>query len=201
VLIVTLSRERKRIRDDKMLSMWTVLLARVMNVPVLQRVMAVTISHAKTVSITLTRRRKVMSVKALAISCWLVVASILGLVCFLTAGVSEGSESEHTGHIKEDTRICEFDAITPDNVDILERYQSIINKLEEVGIDGLTQLDRQIGYFLTNQVGCGTVAKDYRIILFLVEGDYVIFLFDPGYGFESLKQLMRLSDFHADEIL
>ena len=171
----------------------------VMNAPVQQRVMAVTISHARTVSVTLTRRRKVM--KRILISYLAVVTAILGLVCFLTAGESEGSTSQSTGYIKEDTRICAFRQITPENVETFEKYNRLIDRLEEVGAGNMTPLELLQGEFLTFQVGCGTVAMDYRVVISSVDGDYALFFFDLGYGFETIVHLMRLSDFHADELL
>ena len=171
-----------------------------MSALVLHEAMAVTISHAKTVSITLTIRRKVMSVKALAISCLLTVAAILWMVCFIT-GRAEGAESVNTGYINDGTRICAFEYISPDNVDTFDRYKRLIDKLEEVGIENMTAIERQIGAFLTFQVGCGTVAEDYRVVISFVKGDYALFFFDIGYGFEYTQYLMLLDSFHADEIL
>ena len=147
-----------------------------------------------------------MSVKALAISCWLTVAAILGLVCFLS-GRAEGerfwlpAEVGATGSINDGTRICEFNEITFGNVDTFNRYNSLIDKLEDSGIDSLTAIERKIGAFLTFQVGCGTISQDYRIILSRVKGDYVLFFFDLGYGFDVTQYLTWKLSFHADEVL
>ena len=147
-----------------------------------------------------------MSVKALAISCWLAVAAILGVVCFFS-DKAEGerfwlpAEPGATGYINDGTRICEFDAITLDNVNTFDIYKSLIDKLEDVGIENLTKIESKLGAFLTFQVGCGTIAEDYRIILSFVKGDYVLFFFDIGYGYELSQYLMLLESFHADEVL
>ncbi len=141
-----------------------------------------------------------MSVKALAISCWLVVAALLAAVCFFS-GRAEAETSRSTGYINDGTRICEFNVITHNNVDLFETYNTIIDKLEDVGIGGLTQDERMLGAFLMRQEGCGTVAMDYRVVISSVDGDYALFFFDLGYGFETIVYLMRLSAFHADELL
>ena len=165
----------------------------------LQRATAVTISHAKTVSVTLTRRRRVM--KRILISYLAVVAAILGVVCFFSAGVSKGETSRSTGYISDGTRICALTEITPDNVETFKRYNAIINKLEDVGIDGLTAIERMLGSFMTNQMGCGTVAMDYRVIISTVKGDYALFFFDLGYGFETIVYLTWKLSIIADELL
>ena len=137
----------------------------------------------------------------LAVSCWLAVATILGAVCFFSAGVSEGAEVVDPGVINEGTRICESDSITPDIVEMFERYKSIIDKLEEVGIDNMTSAERMLGAFLSNEMGCGTVAVDYRVVVSFVKGDYVLFFFDEVYEYERQQYLTRLESFHADELL
>lgn len=142
-----------------------------------------------------------MSVKALAISCWLVVASILGLVCFLTAGVSEGAERATTGFIPEDTRVCVTSAITPDAVSMFTSYNRLITRLEEVGIEGLTQGERMLGAFLTNADRCGTVAQDYRVVVLSSEGDYILLTFDDGYGFVPMTYITFSLSFVADTLL
>ncbi len=141
-----------------------------------------------------------MSVKALAISCWLAVAAVLGVVCFFSDR-AEGAEVSLTGYINDGTKICEFNTITPDNVEIFDIYKSLIDKLEDVGIENLTKVESKLGAFLTFEIGCGTVATDYRIYIFRIEGDYALFLFDIGYGFEAIRYLMLLESFHADEVL
>ena len=142
-----------------------------------------------------------MSVKALAISAWVVVAAILGAVCLLSSQESQGAESANTGHINEDTRICAFNAITPDNVKVFNTYDALITKLEAVGFDRLTLAERMLGDFLSRPDMCGTVATNYRVVRLSVEGDYVLLTFDEGYGFVPLKYITFLESFYADELL
>ena len=142
-----------------------------------------------------------MSVKALAISAWVVVATILGVVCILSSQQAEGAESVNTGHINEDTRVCAFNDITPDAVETFNRYDVLITKLEAVGFEGLTQAERMLGAFLSRPDMCGTIATDYRVVLIRVEGDYVLLTFDEGYGFVPQKYITFLESFVADEVL
>jgi len=141
-----------------------------------------------------------MSVKVLGMSCWLAVAAILGAVCFF-GGRVEGAESANTGFIPEDTRVCVFNDITPENVETWNTYDALITRLEAVGLNGLTDAERALGAFLSHPERCGTVAMDYRVVLFRVEGEYILLLFDRGYGFVPLKYITTLESFHADEIL
>ncbi len=129
------------------------------------------------------------------------VAAIVGGMWFFSAGVSEGAEARDTGVINDGTRICTFRQITPENVETFERYNRLIDKLEDVGIGGLTPAERMLGATLTLDNGCGTVAMDYRVFIFRIEGDYALFLFDIGYEFEVIRYLIKLSAFHADELL
>lgn len=144
-----------------------------------------------------------MSEKAQVISFLGIIAAIILAICIFIPQQSQGAESAHTGHIKEDTRICSFAAIRPDTVSVFETFDQLIDRLEEVGLEGLSPVQRQLGNFLTIQVGCGTVAEDYRVVLDTVKGEYILFIFDPGYGFDGgdILYLTRLSDFHPDEVL
>ncbi len=129
------------------------------------------------------------------------VAAIAGGMRFFSAGLADGSTSISTGHINDGTRICAFRQITPENVETFEKYNHLIDRLEEVGAGNMTPLELLQGEFLTFQVGCGTVARDYRVVISSVDGDYALFFFDLGYGFETIVYLTRLSAFHADELL
>ena len=120
------------------------------------------------------------------------------------AGPAEGAEvvlPGDTGYILGATRICAFDSITPENVEVFFRYNTLVNRLEEVGLEGLTQAERALGQFLTHPTRCGTVAMDYRVVVFSVDGDYVLFGFDEGYGFVPQKYITWNMSFVADELL
>jgi len=142
-----------------------------------------------------------MSGKKRVANRWLLASVILSIGMLIGAGLARSAEVGATGYINDGTRICEFDEITFDNVDTFDRYNRLINKLEESGIDSLTAIERKIGAFLTFQVGCGTIAKDYRIIISRVKGDYVLFFFDLGYGFDVTQYLTWKLSFVADEVL
>ena len=147
-----------------------------------------------------------MSVKALAISCWLVVAAILGAVCFFSGRAEAerfwlSAEVGSTGSINDGTRICESDEITFDTEDTFDIYNKLINKLEESGIDNLTAIEHKLGAFLTFRMGCSTISQDYRIIISHVKGDYVLFFFDLGYGFDVTQYLTWKLSFIGDEVL
>ena len=134
----------------------------------------------------------------------LILAVVLSVGMLIGAGLARSANRVHTGVINEDTRICAFNEIGPDTVEIFEKYNSIINRLEEVGIEGLTPVERMIGAFLSGRDGdggCGTVATDYRVVLFREDGDYILFSFDIGYGFEHRLYLTWKLSFIADTVL
>ena len=142
-----------------------------------------------------------MNTKVILFSYLATLAAILGLVCIFSPQESQGAESVNTGHINEDTRICAFNTITPENVEVFNKYDALITKLEAVGFDSLTQAERMLGAFLSRPDMCGTVATDYRVVRLSVEGDYVLLTFDEGYGFVPQRYITFMESFHADEVL
>ena len=129
------------------------------------------------------------------------IAAIVGGMWFFSAGLAEGAEVGDTGVINDNTNFCMFDSITPENVEIFEKFKALIEKLDDVGMEAMTQVERMIGQFLTTAMGCNTIAGDYRGILTLVSGDYALFFFNEVYGFHPHQYLIRLDTFHPDELL
>ena len=142
-----------------------------------------------------------MNAKVILFSYLATLGAILGLVCIFSSQQSQGAESGHTGFIAEDTRVCAFNTISPENVEVFNKYDALITKLEAVGFEGLTQAERMLGAFLSRPDMCGTIATDYRVVLVRVEGDYVLLTFDEGYGFVPQRYITFLESFHADELL
>ena len=128
------------------------------------------------------------------------VGAILGAVFFFSVGEAKSAEIGDTGFINENTHRCESDSITPYSVGTFEKYKYLINKVEAVGIENLTDTEITLGEFLTNMDWCGTVAQDYRVVLSFVKGNYVLFFFDEGYDFGT-EYITLLESFHADELL
>ena len=129
------------------------------------------------------------------------VGAIVGVMWFFSAGLAEGAEVGDTGVINDNTNLCMFDSITPENVERFEKFKALIEKLDDVGMEAMTPTERLLGEFLTSHMGCNTIAMDYRGVLTLVSGDYALFFFDEGYGFHSHQYLIRLDTFHADGLL
>ena len=142
-----------------------------------------------------------MNAKVILFSYLATLGAILGLVCLFSSQQSQGAESANTGHINEDTRICAFDSITSENVKVFNIYNTLINRLDDVGLEGLTQAEIMLGQFLDHSDGCGVVAQDYRVVLIHERGYYALLMFDEGYGFVPLKYITWKLSFVADEVL
>lgn len=132
---------------------------------------------------------------------WIYISVLIALMYVLGADIASSAESATTGFISENTRICAFKDTTPDAIEIFHKYNALINKLEDTGMESLTQAERRLGTYLSHPERCGTMATDYRVVLISVRSSYILFSFDEGYGFVPLTYITWKLSFVADEIL
>ncbi len=119
----------------------------------------------------------------------------LGATCTKDA---EGAERGDMGFLNEGTHFCTATQITPKSVEKYEAHSTIIEKLEELGFESLTEEERQKGWYYQELAGCGTLAVPYQVILFKVDGDYALMVFDARHNFERNTFIIRLVDFVPD---
>ena len=127
---------------------------------------------------------------------WAVVFCVgVSLGMIIGAEMARGAEFNEYGFLPEDAQICEATIISPTTIEMFEMYAALYVKLDVLGYDELTPQEQVLGYHLTVDVGCGTLAEEYRVVIEGRAGEYILFAFDPLYGFQYIIYITRQSDF------
>lgn len=144
-------------------------------------------------------RNKRISFKGLLCLCLGTIGLTAALLVLISMypGKSQGAELGDDGFITKGTHTCGADRIIPKTVDDLEHWRSLIERLEAVDGDNtkLSEADNDLGRVLVRY--CGTLAEGYPVILFKVDGDYALVLWDKSLGFDAHPFIIRLSDFQS----
>ena len=129
----------------------------------------------------------------------LLVGLIAGMLALGSAFTkdAEGAERGDRGVLPENTSLCQVNYIGPITVSMVEDNHRIATIILEKGIESLSYRDYTRGaelYFGQ----CGSVAEPYHVIIFRVDGDYALMVFDARHNFERETFIIRLADFVPD---
>ena len=128
---------------------------------------------------------------------------LVGLIAgMLALGVTftkdaEGAERGDRGTLAAGVSVCEVDYIGPITVDMVEDNHRISTIISEKGIEALSPEDYTRGAELFFGQ-CGATAVEYHVVIFKVDGDYALMVFDARHNFERDTFIIRLQDFHPD---
>lgn len=144
---------------------------------------------------------KDMRTNPIPFSYWVCLAVVMALVWILGSEVAKSAEIGDVGFITEQTNICYTDRIVPKTVDALEQWSALAEKLKAVGgeVYKLSEADIALGMELGQW--CATPAKGYPIVLFEVDGDYALAIWEYTLEFCTPTFIIRLRDFQAGGLL
>ena len=127
---------------------------------------------------------------------WTCLAVILGLVWILGAEVANSAERGDRGFITASTHLCHTTDITPLTIEGLYQWGALIERLEAAGgAIFLSEEDNDLGSTLSRW--CSTLSEGYPVVLFRVDGDHALAVWDTSLGFGTGPFIIKLSDFQA----
>lgn len=138
---------------------------------------------------------------------WMVLIAVIAAIFALSPMLSKGSVPEtlefngDTGTVTYGARICKADTITRDAIALLVEWSSLVHKLERFQQDGIIRMtteEAERGHYLDRSGTCVSVASYYNIIIKEEVNQYVLFQFDPQYGFGNQSYILNRSGFQAD---
>ena len=106
---------------------------------------------------------------------------IIGLV--LTFGLSAGAST----NVEKGASVCVANELNEEAITVLEEWIPLMDK----GIENLTQGEALMGMFLS-QV-CGTFRDSYEVVVLKEQGDYLLVVLLPEYGFGDDPGIMQKS--------
>ena len=101
------------------------------------------------------------------------------------------------GRLAKNTAVCQVTWIGPETVKMVEDQHRIDALVRAGSVLTLSPEDYTRGaelYFGK----CGSLAQAYRVLIYKVDGDYALMVFEAQYGFTSEFYIIRLPDFKPD---
>ena len=144
---------------------------------------------------------------------WLVLVAILAAIFALSPALSKGAVPDtlefhgNTGTITYGATVCEADTIALKTlalktIALLDEWASLVERLEAYQLDGIVRMtaeEAERGQYLNNTGTCDMLASYYNIIITEESNQYVLFQFDPQYGFGEQTYILRRGDFLSDK--
>ena len=138
---------------------------------------------------------------------WMILIGVIAGVLALGATLSKGAGPEmlkfngNTGSVGYGVEVCMATTITPDRIGLLGEWRSLVDRYEATELDGILRMTREEAEraeWLDSTQICGSIARHYNVIIKEEINQYVLFQFDPQYGFGEQTYIMRRSDFMSD---
>ena len=128
---------------------------------------------------------------------WLTVLTLaVWVLAFSYAEKSEGAEYGDLGYITEGTNLCHTDNITPHTIARLLRWGALIERLDAAGgVIFLSAEDNDLGSTLSEW--CNTLSEGYPVVLYHIDGEYALMVWEKSLGFGSYTFIIKLYDFQS----
>ena len=128
---------------------------------------------------------------------WLTGLTIaVWVLSFAYAEKSQGAESGDLGYITAGTNLCHTDSITPYTIEALRQWTALIERLDAAGgVAFLSEEDNDLGSSLSKW--CSTLGTGYPVVVFHVDGEHSLMVWEKSLGFGSYTFIIKLYDFQS----